>query len=73
MGEKPLEGSLPQEEGPIASGSSGPSIIIEGGQIGGKKLFILGRKEEGESQVAMVEETKVPANPEGNYKQASIQ
>jgi cell division protein FtsN len=56
MGEKPLEGSLPQEEEPIASEPSGPSTIIGERQIGSKKLFIVGRKEvreeEGEAKVA---------------------
>ncbi len=56
MGEKPLEGGLPQEEEPIASKPSGTSTIIEERQIGSKKLFILGRKEvreeEGKAKVA---------------------
>ena len=81
MGEKPLEGSLPQEEEPIASESSGPSTIIEERQIGSKKLFIAGPKEvgeekgeaivaegEGRSQVVMVEKAKAPATPEGNLQ-----
>jgi len=50
MGEKPLEGSLPQEEEPIASEPSGPSTIIEERQIGSKKLFVVGRKEVGEEK-----------------------
>lgn len=50
MGEKPLEGSLPQEEDPIALEPSGPSTIIEERQIGSKKLFIAGPKQVGEEK-----------------------
>ena len=72
MGEKLLEGTLQQGEEPIVSGFPGPSMTTEGEQIGGKELFILGRKEdgdgpeeEGESQVPMVEKVKIPAAPRG--------
>jgi hypothetical protein len=43
MGEKPLEGSLPQEEEPIASESPGPPTIIGERQMGSKKPFIADR------------------------------
>jgi hypothetical protein len=70
MGERLSEGTLQAGEEPIVSGFPGPSITTEGEKIGGKELFILGRKEDGEgpeeegkSQVAMVEKAKVPAAP----------
>lgn len=73
MGKTPLEGSLPQEEEPIASESRGPSTIIEEKQIGSKKPFIVGRKEVQEEEVkAKVVEGDGKGPEEGGESQAKI-